>query len=131
MGHSWTAEVNSRTSGRGCPECASTGFNPESPGWIYLLAMPGGMVLKFGITNVLDDRLVNHARQGFSEVLETIYFDVGADAAEVERRIKAHVKAQGWQPPMSAESMPYGGATETLSVHDVGEGFSLSGFLAD
>jgi hypothetical protein len=32
---------------------------------------------------------------------------------------------------MTVKSMPYGGATETLSVHDVGEGFTLSMFLAD
>jgi hypothetical protein len=130
-GHEWSASVVSRVSGRGCPECSIGGFSSVSPGWVYLLATPGRAVYKFGISNFLDDRLDLHARQGFTEVVETIYFDVGADAAEVERRIKAHVKAQGWQPPMTAESMPYGGATETLSVHDVGEGFTLTAFLAD
>jgi hypothetical protein len=132
QGHTWTVSPANRTSkgGTGCPECAVSGFSAVSPGWLYLLATPGRTVYKFGITNVLDQRLANHARQGFTEVVETIYFDVGADAAEVERRIKAHVKAQGWQPPMTAKSMPYGGASETLSVHDVGEGFTLTAFLA-
>jgi hypothetical protein len=130
-GHVWTAKVNYRASGYGCPECTPGGFSPLAESWLYLLATPGRTVYKFGITNVLENRLANHSRQGFTEVVETIYFDFGADAAEAERRIKAYVKAQGWQPPMTAESMPYGGASETLSVHDVGEGFTLSMFLAD
>ena len=131
-GHQWTVSPANRTSkgGTGCPECAAGGFSQASPGWLYLLTTAGGLVYKFGITNVLDDRLRNHQRQGFTEVVETIYFDVGADAAAAEARIKAHVKAQGWKPPMTAESMPYGGATETLSAHDVGDDFTLSGLLA-
>jgi hypothetical protein len=129
-GHGYSATVSSRTNMRsGCAECAPSGFSPDSAAWLYLLAMPGGQVLKYGISNDVETRLDHHQRQGFTEVVETIYFDVGADAAEVERRIKAHVKAQGWQPPMTAESMPYGGASETLSVHDVGEGFTLSAFV--
>jgi hypothetical protein len=89
------------------------------------------MILKFGITNDLDTRLGRHQLQGFTEIVETLFFDVGADAQKAESRIKAHAKAQGWKPPLTAQSMPHGGATETLSVHDVGEGFTLSGLLAE
>jgi hypothetical protein len=133
VGHRWLVAPNNRTAkgGTGCPECAPLGFSPESAAWLYLLSMPGGLVLKYGITNDLDTRLDKHRRQGFAEVVETHYFDVGADALAAESRIKQHARAQGWRPPLSAASMPYGGATETLSAHDVGEGFTLSGLLAE
>ena len=40
-GHEWEATINNRTNqGSGCPSCASYGFDPTLPGWLYLLSHP-------------------------------------------------------------------------------------------
>jgi len=117
--------------GSGCPDCSVGGYSLYSTGWFYLVSMPGGVVLKFGITGDLDERLRVHSSQGFTEVVETIFFESAADARDAEGCLRQHARANGWKPPLTAESMPHGGASETLSVHDVGEGFTLSAFLAE
>lgn len=130
LGHEWDASAANRSKGKGCPECAPTGFSQVGAGWLYLLATPGRAVYKVGITNDLDGRLAAHAAQGFDEVIETLFYEVGADALAAETRILRHAREQGWEPPLTASSMPSGGASETLSADDVGDSFTLSGFLA-
>ena len=68
LGHEWTATVDHRNDGRGCPSCAKTGFDPAKPGWLYLLAQPDWGLLQVGITNVPAERLVKHRSRGWVDV---------------------------------------------------------------
>ncbi len=128
-GHEWTSSVSDRSFGNGCPECTKHGYSQVSSGWFYLLAMPGRRVLKFGIANDLDQRVNKHRRQGFTEVVETIYYDSGADALAAEGALIKHARAAGWGYGLSRSQMR-DGWTETLLADDCGDEFTLSGFLA-
>ncbi len=72
-GHYWLATVHSRSSSgmqRGCPTCApGGGFDPNDPGFLYLLEHPYWNMFQIGITNSPDDRLKNHRKLGW-ELLE-------------------------------------------------------------
>ena len=68
-GHHWKAVVASRTSGRGCPSCAKTGFDPNEGGWLYFLAHENWGLLQIGISNEPEVRLRTHSAAGW-EVLE-------------------------------------------------------------
>lgn len=65
LDHIWSAAVKDRYSGRGCPSCAKTGFDPNSEGWIYFLTHPRWQMLQIGITNNPEDRLSRHKRLGW------------------------------------------------------------------
>jgi hypothetical protein len=110
-------------------EGAPTGFSPSSIGWLYLLSMPGRRVFKFGITNDLDTRLAAHWRQGFTEIVETKVFEYVGDAAAIERALRRHKKAMGWQHGLTKADMP-DGYTETFLSDDCGDDFTLTGFIA-
>lgn len=130
QGHLFVTTVDKRSQrGDGCPECAPHGFSQVSSGWFYLLAMPGRRVFKFGIANDIDSRLDKHRRQGFTEVIETIYFDSGADALAAEGALIRHARASGWGYGLTKSQMR-DGWTETLLADDCGDDFTLSGFLA-
>ena len=126
-GHIWSAAVSSRAIGRGCPECATTGFSQVGIGWLYLLATPGRRVFKFGITNDLDTRLDQHHKQGFTEHVEDLFFEYGGEALAIETALKRHKKAMGWQDGMTRAEMP-DGFSETLLADDCGEDFTLTKF---
>lgn len=68
-GHKWKAAVATRTGSHGCPSCASTGFDPNEDGYLYLLNHPDWEMFQIGITNVPDDRIKSHRKLGW-EVLE-------------------------------------------------------------
>jgi len=62
-GHRYECTINNRTSGKGCPHCAETGFNPSKLAWFYLMARAREQ--QFGITNDLSTRLKTHERNGW------------------------------------------------------------------
>jgi hypothetical protein len=68
-GHVWLASSHTRTSGRGCPSCAQTGFDPNQPGYLYLIDHFDLHMFQIGITNFPEDRLGDHKRSGW-EVIE-------------------------------------------------------------
>ena len=129
QGHVWEAEIVSRSSGIGCPECATTGFSQVGIGWLYLLATPGRRVFKFGITNDLETRLDKHSKQGFTVLVEERLYEYGGDALKIETALLRHKKAMGWQHGMAKADMP-DGYSETLLADDCGDDFTLSGFIA-
>lgn len=49
--HEWTTTVNNLLSGKGCPSCAKTGFNPAIPATLYILRSECGAMVKIGISN--------------------------------------------------------------------------------
>jgi hypothetical protein len=67
-GHVWKVSISERKSGRGCPSCAQSGFDPNKDGWLYFLSHPDWEMLQIGITNVPDDRLATHKRLGWTVV---------------------------------------------------------------
>ena len=57
--------INSRTTGSGCPKCAKYGYHQTSPGWLYLMKHPHWGLLQIGITNVPQIRRRQHERIGW------------------------------------------------------------------
>ena len=68
-GHQWQATISSRTLGTGCPSCATSGFDPNQSGFLYLIDHFDLHMFQIGITNNPEDRLNRHARRGW-EVIE-------------------------------------------------------------
>jgi hypothetical protein len=65
-GHEWESTGTNRVSQQaGCPACATYGYDPTSPGWLYLIEHPELALLKIGITNEPDVRLSSHHRRGW------------------------------------------------------------------
>jgi len=69
LGHRWKSTADNRANGYGCPTCAVTGFDPNKPGWLYLIDHDGHEMFQIGITNKPDDRLGDHKGRGW-EVIE-------------------------------------------------------------
>ena len=67
-GHEYLCTGGNRTMGTGCPKCAKYGFDPGSPGWLYLVTHDEWDMQQVGITNVPDTRLGQHARSGWALV---------------------------------------------------------------
>ena len=68
-GHKWRSVLASRSAGTGCPSCATSGFDPNEEGWLYLIDNDKLAMFQIGITNNPDDRLGRHSRSGW-EVIE-------------------------------------------------------------
>jgi hypothetical protein len=87
-GYKWLAEPRGILKGRGCHKCATHGFNPFIPAWVYVLVF--GTYIKYGITNNLDQRLYSHKRRNgeFHIAITKLYID-GHMAKQVEQKIKS------------------------------------------
>jgi hypothetical protein len=65
-GHLWMASPHNRAlNSRGCPTCATTGFDPNKPGFLYLIDHFDLEMFQIGITNFPDNRLGSHKRRGW------------------------------------------------------------------
>jgi hypothetical protein len=69
QGHTWSTSPAQRSQGRGCPSCATSGFDPNQPGFLYFIDHFELHMFQIGITNFPEDRLDRHARRGW-EVIE-------------------------------------------------------------
>ncbi len=69
FGHQWKAVISSRSSGIGCPSCATSGFDLNQPAFLYLIDHFDLDMFQIGITNFPNDRLDKH-KQGGWEVIE-------------------------------------------------------------
>ena len=67
-GHTWSAVIGSREK-RGCPTCATSGFDPNKDAWLYFLRHDLWGLFQIGITNVPDTRVTLHKSFGW-EVIE-------------------------------------------------------------
>jgi Zn finger protein HypA/HybF involved in hydrogenase expression len=92
-GHLWIASVNNRNTGRGCPSCSITGFNPNIDGYLYFLIQPKWEIYQIGITNFPNDRLKRHKKNGF-ELLELRGPMDGHTAQELETAILRYLKSK-------------------------------------
>lgn len=107
--HEWETMVQSILSGRGCPSCSISGYTLDLPAHGYLLDF--GTFIKFGISNVLHNRLRRHKMNGKYTVIETKYFENGQDALDWETAVKRKFGGNH----VSKEICP-DGYTETLPI---------------
>ncbi len=95
-GHIWKASPNSRTNPNlesGCPSCAKSGFDPNQNGYVYFLIQPQWEIYQIGITNVPENRLGRHKRNGF-DLLELRGPMDGHTAREIESSLLRYLKSQ-------------------------------------
>ena len=70
LGHIWTSVISNRSKlDSGCPTCSQFGFDPNQPGFLYLIDHFELEMFQIGITNFPTDRLSQHERRGW-EVIE-------------------------------------------------------------
>jgi hypothetical protein len=91
--HRWIATGDHRFQGEGCPSCAQTGFDPNKNGYLYFLIQPKWEIFQIGITNVPEDRLNRHKRNGF-QLLELRGPIDGHTAQELETALLRYLKNQ-------------------------------------
>jgi Probable Zinc-ribbon domain len=67
LGHVWIAQVKSRTisNGSNCPSCATSGFDPNAEGYLYLLHHIQWGMFKIGISNHFSKRTKEHESRGW------------------------------------------------------------------
>lgn len=84
-GHEGEMRLTHFAKGAGCPTCADWGIDYNAPGCLYVIT--GSRWVKVGICNDhrLKRRLVEHAKQGLTEVRHTTHFDVTHDARALEQ----------------------------------------------
>ena len=97
-GHVFKTSPNNRTGGEtGCRICAERGFNPEKPAWFYLMVRPGEQ--QFGITNVLEDRLKTHQKEGWKKITLNGQNQIsgphdGYEVEETEKKLKRWLRKE-------------------------------------
>jgi hypothetical protein len=100
-GHVYAMSPNSRTQGRSCPLCATSGFKTDRAAWIYFIKR--GDERKIGITNVPRGRLGTHRRNGWTLIHKNGALD-GYIAWLIESQIKRWLRDQGMILPGTQEN---------------------------
>jgi len=116
-GHEWITTVAGRSSGRGCPSCAKTGYDSNEQGWIYLLIHPEWKTTQIGITNQPKVRLREHASHGW-EFLDLRGPMDGDLARQWETDILRFVKSLGINLRPMGEGGKFSGYTEAWWTED-------------
>lgn len=110
--HIWEAQYNHISN---CPGCSlGGGYKKFKSGYIYILDF--GNFIKYGITNNLDKRLVEHRRYSEFSVIKTKFYEDGRIAQNWERDIKIIFGGNY----VTKDIMP-NGHTETLSRDRLGD----------
>lgn len=92
---SWRASSSNRTRVKsGCPNCAKTGYDPTSQGYLYLLRRQDDMLQQFGITNRPSSRLAKHRRNGW-EVVDVLGPLDGYFIVDLESSLKRYFSDKG------------------------------------
>lgn len=113
-GHRYSMSPNARSSGQGCPSCATFGFSPEEPAWLYLLEREDETrVRQVGITNNLKQRLAQHARNAFVLVDQRGPMK-GQSAQEIERLLLAYLRSVSISISKIEVDSKFDGYTETF-----------------
>ena len=120
-GHEWSASPNNRTSrGSGCPSCNIGGYDPNQPGYLYLMERDGEQ--QVGISGDLNRRVRRHRGDGWSRLVDTAGPMSGDEAAAIEKRIKAWLRLNVGTLPGSSESW----STANLEVRSLDELIALA-----
>jgi hypothetical protein len=110
-GHTWRATVKGRSTGKNCPSCALTGFDPNHSGWLYLIDHDALQMFQVGISNIPETRLGKHARRGW-EILEVRGPMEGHLAQQLETAILHAVERRGAVLGHKAEIEKFDGYSE-------------------
>jgi len=111
--HVWSASPNKRSSGRGCPTCAGSGFDQRKKGWIYLVLDDDRGLLQIGISNAPEARLKTHERNGFDMVLDIRGPQDGLRTRELEGLMLKALKRRGARFAKSAKLERFDGYSES------------------
>ena len=93
-------KVRGGKQGSGCPSCAKRAFRPNEAGHVYLMKYEGAnekVIYKIGISHDVEERrkklLSKYLQKTHSEInidiIDTMYFDTGKDAMEMEKTFHA------------------------------------------
>ena len=93
-GHTWKAAVVDRVGGTGCAACATYGYDPSAPAWLYLVRHPDYGLLQVGITNQPEIRLASHQSREW-EPLDIRGPMDGTLTRSWEKSILATLKSEG------------------------------------
>ena len=93
-GHKWKALVKGRATGKNCPSCAFTGFDPNHSGWLYLIDHDALEMVQVGISNFPETRLGKHVKRGW-EIIEVRGPMEGHLAQQLETAILHTVERRG------------------------------------
>jgi len=83
-GFEWTITPSDINSGRGCPACAISGFQPQEPAVTYLVYFPEHDLYKIGISNNYLRRFKQFGSK--PEIIFIREFELGIDAKELESK---------------------------------------------
>ena len=121
-GHEWKATVVSRVRGTGCPSCAVFGFDPASPGLLYVIEHQSLRSYKIGITNRDNrgDRVVEWRKSGW-QVLAVYSHELGEVVEKLESSLLKWIREEKQLPQFlsASEVGRLTGATETFSLDGV------------
>lgn len=121
-GGEWRASPANRTRvGSGCPRCANTGYDATREGYLYLLGKENLGLQQFGITNVPNQRLNTHKKNGW-EVLDVVGPADGYWVVDTENAFTAFFRNKGLLLPYDHPDK-FDGYTESWSSDDLS--FSL------
>jgi len=123
-GHKWTALINNRCVGAGCPTCAEHGFDPEKEAWFYLMQRPGEQ--QFGISNVIEKRLDFHKKYGWT-LIECVGPNSGKKIQETESSLKKWLRTKIGVVKGTSENW----LTKDLEIKSLAELKDISGIKTD
>ncbi|WP_095674337.1 zinc-ribbon domain-containing protein [Candidatus Planktophila versatilis] len=92
--HIWSASTNNRARISGCPNCANSGYDQTTPGYLYFLSHPEWLMYQIGISNSPEQRIFKHQKKGW-ELIEVRGPIDGNLAVEWETAILRMLKAKG------------------------------------
>jgi hypothetical protein len=104
--------------GKGCPDCARTGFNPNQPGLLYYLAIgtdEGHTRYKVGITNRTVEERYKVEDLARIRVVKIWRFALGRDAADRESEILYQFSGDRYYGP----SLLVSAGNSEIFTHDV------------
>lgn len=110
-GHIWSTGIASRKTGRDCPSCSTSGYDPNTNSWIYLMKHDTWNMLQIGITNVPKGRVLKHNNSGW-ELIELRGPMDGLNAREWEKSILQMLKRRGAKLAPSEVAGKFDGYTE-------------------
>lgn len=87
------------------------GFNKDLPGWVYILQHRKLPARKFGITNELEARLMQH---GYEWDVVIAYRTTGWAAAIIEANLKEYISSRLPLSKLSSDEMKHTGHSETF-----------------
>lgn len=107
--------------GSACRWCRPYGIDLAQPATLYIITNSELSAHKVGIAQASSPRIAVHKRYGWT-VVKTYSFHSGFDARAVEQSVIDWIRTVKELPPyLSADVMPQGGWTETVSANGVTE----------